>query len=183
MKKFLFFVAFVTISVSCFAKIWRVNNNSGISADFTTLQAAHNGAASGDTIYLESSPTSYGALNSSKKLTIIGTGYMLDQNLNLQAFSLPSVVDAITFNTGSAGSFIEGVWTNGSAISIYVNDVVVRRNYLSSRNGATPDWGVGFVYIYSGASNIIISQNFGLMINNNAASTGILILNNFLTHY
>ena len=52
------------------AKIWRVNNNTGVVADFATVQAAHNAAASGDTIHLEGSATSYGQLSCTKKLVI-----------------------------------------------------------------------------------------------------------------
>src|SRR6187549_1803900 len=103
MKKLSLLIIFaILICGSCFAKIWRVNNNVGINADFTTLQAAHNGAASGDTLYLEGSPNSYGALTCTKKLAIIGTGYFLDQNLNLQANAAVSKVDGLSFNAGSA---------------------------------------------------------------------------------
>ena len=168
------------LNIVAFAKIWRVNNNQNITADFTTLQAAHDGSSSGDTIYLESSPTSYGALNCTKKLTIIGTGYFLDENQGLQAFTLPSIVAGITFTTGSAGSGIEGVSTRGSAINIYVNDVVVRRNNLGSPNGAILDWSTGVIGIYSSVSNILITQNCALQVQNNSSSTGILITNNLL---
>lgn len=167
-------------NVVAYAKIWRVNNNIGITADFTTLQAAHNGALAGDTIYLESSPVSYGALNCTKKLAIIGTGYFLDQNQDLQAFTLPSIVDGITFTTGSAGSSIEGVSTRASAINIYVSDIVVRRNHMGSYNGAIPDWSTGTVGIYAVVNNILITQNCALQISNNYGCTGILITNNLL---
>jgi len=185
MKKFLLFsVAATLISSVSFAKIWRVNNNMGVTANFTTLQAAHNGAATGDTLYLESSPTSYGALTCTKKLAIIGTGYFLDVNPGLQAFALPSKVDGLTLNTGSDGTSIEGLSLNGSAVSINgVNNIVIRRNHFSGFNGAIADWSIGIVYINSGASNIFIAQNYALIIQNNAASTGILISNNFLAHY
>ena len=79
-KLFLLLATIMLVRNDSFAKIWRVNNNLGINADFTTLQAAHDGAAAGDTLYLESSPTNYGGLSSSKRLVIIGTGYLLEQN-------------------------------------------------------------------------------------------------------
>jgi hypothetical protein len=184
MKQILLLTAAVLIvSTSCFAKIWRVNNNPGVSANFTSLQAAHDGAASGDTLYLESSPYTYGYLTSSKKLAVIGTGYFLDQNLNLQASALQARVDGMSLNAGSAGSSVEGLSFNGNALYIYSNDVVVRRNHFSSFNGAIPDWGVGIIYIYNGASNIFITQNFAVIISNNAASSGILISNNYISSY
>ena len=170
-------------NVVAFAKIWRVNNNIGITANFTNLQEAHNGAASGDTIYLESSPTSYGGLTSTKKLTVIGTGYFLDVNPDLQAFTLPSKVDAITLNAGSSGSTYEGLSFNSSALNIYVSDVVVRRNNFGSFNGNDPIYSNGTVGLYAAISNVIITQNFGVIINNNNPCTGILITNNFLSFH
>ena len=181
MKKLLLLSVAATLTCSLsFAKIWRVNNNIGITANFTTLQAAHDGAAAGDTVYLESSPTSYGGLNCTKKLAIIGTGYFLDVNAGLQAFALSSKVDGITFNTGSGGSIIEGVSTGSNAISIYANDIVIRRNYIGAFSSTDPIYYTGPVNIYSGASNIFITQNYGLSITNNSASTGILIANNLI---
>jgi hypothetical protein len=175
------------LCANCFAKIWRVNNNIGIAADFTTLQDAHNGAASGDTIYVESSPTNYGSLTSSKKLTIVGTGYFLAQNQGLQAFTLPAMVGSVTFNAGSAGSIIEGLHLNASVnyaadIIIYVSDVIVRRNYFGNLNGNDTEYNtVGTVYIYASVSNILITQNYSLKVKNNSPSTGILISNNYFT--
>ena len=181
MKKLLLLSVAATLTCSLsFAKIWRVNNNIGITANFTTLQAAHDGAAAGDTVYLESSPTSYGGLNCTKKLAIIGTGYFLDVNAGLQAFVLSSKVDGITFNTGSGGSTLEGVSTGSNVISIYANDIVIRRNYIGAFNSTDPIYYTGSVNIYSGASNIFITQNYGLSITNNSASTGILISNNLI---
>lgn len=179
-KQFTLTLIISLISSIGFAKIWRVNNNAGITADFTTLQAAHDGASAGDTVYLESSPTSYGGLNCTKKLAIIGTGFFLDQNPDLQAFSLPSQAGAITLNTGSAGSSVEGLSLNGSALNIYSNDVVVRRNNLGGTGNGIPDYYVGAVNIYNGASNVLITQNFFIQVGNNSTSTGILISNNLL---
>ena len=182
MKKLSILIAVLTIvSNAAFAKIWRVNNNPGVNANFTTLQAAHDGAASGDSIYVESSATSYGSLNSSKKLVIIGTGYFLGSNQGLQAFTLPSIVGSISLNNGAEGSIIDGLALNGSSISLNgVNNVIIRRNWISSEYGGNVDGFTGIVYINSGASNIFITQNFALQVNSNAASTGILISNNYI---
>ena len=181
MKRSLLLSVAVTLTCSMsFAKIWRVNNNSGVTADFTTLQAAHDGASAGDTIYLESSPNSYGGLTCSKKLAIIGTGYFLDQNADLQAFALPSTVGQINFNGGAEGSSVEGLNFNGSWIYMYVNDIVVRRNRFSSANGADLNYYAGRIQILNGASNILITQNFGVWIYSNNSSTGILISNNYI---
>lgn len=182
MKRSLLLSVAVTLTCSMsFAKIWRVNNNSGVTADFTTLNAAYEGASGGDTIYLESSPTSYGGLNCYKKLAIIGTGYFLDQNTDLQAFALSAKVGQINFYAGAEGSSVEGLDFQASSVAINVNDIVVRRNNFGSINGSTPDYYVGGVAIYNGASNILITQNYAVQINSNSSSTGVLISNNVIS--
>ena len=70
-----------TLCISCaYAKIWRVNNNTGVVADFTTFAAAVSSASvlSGDTIHIEPSATSYGGATMSKRLVVIGIGYLLN---------------------------------------------------------------------------------------------------------
>jgi hypothetical protein len=182
MKQIIVLFAALVFHFTASAKIWRVNNNVGVNADFTTLQAAHNGASAGDTLYLESSPTSYGGLNATKKLIIIGTGYFLDQNLNLQATAMPSRADAITLNVGAAGSVIAGLTFNGSAINIYADNVIVQRNYFGTFSGSNFDWTTGTINIYSSASNIYITQNFAVIIYNNSVSTGLLITGNYISY-
>ncbi|WP_221391439.1 hypothetical protein [Dyadobacter sp. NIV53] len=179
---------FLLSSLCCNAKIWRVNNNNGILADFTTVQAAHDGAKSGDTLHLEGSPNDYGSLSSTKKLVIIGPGYFLDQNTGFQAITLSAKIQGISYQEGSAGSEVMGIDFWGGTISVSSNDIVIKRNKFSSPNGAEPDWGIGSVYISYvqnngaiGAKNIIISQNYGLTVNVAYPSTGILITNNYIT--
>ncbi len=171
------------------AKIWRVNNNSSVSADFTSLQAAHNSSSvvSGDTLHLEASPDSYGALTCSKRLVILGTGYFLGENPNTQAVTVTSKVAAITFNVGSAGSVVMGLDFQASGISIFSHDIVVRRCRFSTTNGTNSDYSVGTINVYYlstnsniAANNIIISENYAVIIAINYPSTGILITNNFI---
>ncbi len=108
------------------AKIWRVNNNTGVQADFTTLTAAVSGAAAGDTIYLEGSAATYGGATISKKLIIIGTGYYLTDTANheTQWNTYPSTVDHLSLNAGSAHSVLAGLnmdsyeYLNDSALTI-----------------------------------------------------------------
>jgi hypothetical protein len=57
-----------------FAKIWRVNNNVGVNADFTTGQAAVNAASNGDSIYFEPSRHLYAGITISNKTLNVFTG-------------------------------------------------------------------------------------------------------------
>lgn len=180
-------ICFFAFSAS--AKIWRVNNNSGVNADFTTLAAAHDGASAGDTLHLEASPTSYGGATFTKKLVVIGPGYYLDQNPNTQATKQTALVSSIALYAGASGSVITGVdFTNGN-ISVHASDIVIRRNKFSQANGANVDYYTGSINTYTNhqgdnapVSNIIISQNFGVSISVNYASSGILISNNYLSY-
>ncbi len=96
---------------------------------------------------------------------------------------MPSVVGAITLSAGSSGSTYEGLYFNGTALNIYVSDVVVRRNYFGSFNGNDPIYSNGTVGLYAAISNVIITQNFAVIISNNSPCTGILITNNFLSFH
>lgn len=170
------------------AKIWRVNNIPGVNADFTTLQAAHDGASAGDTLHLEGSPTSYGSLTCSKKLAIIGPGYFLGENPNTQAVALTAYVGNIYFYVGSEGSIIMGCDFNASTCQVFCDNIVIRRNKFSQRSGNNIDYYCGVVYLQYQSNNsnlpvnnVIISQNFGVVVDGNSrAHTGVLISNNYL---
>ena len=62
------------------AAIITVDKNAGNNADFTSLQTAHNAAASGDTLYVAGSSQGYSRLTLSKKLFVFGPGYFLTEN-------------------------------------------------------------------------------------------------------
>jgi hypothetical protein len=177
-------LSFSTVS---YAKIWRVNNNNGVTADFTSLSDAHTGAAEGDTLHLEGSPFSYGAVTLTKKLVILGAGYFLEEYPNAQALAQTSKVDNISIYWNAAGSVIMGLDFRAHGIAVYANDVVIRRNRFTSPGNGLHDWSTGTVSLHTHQSNgnlpvnnIIISQNYGLKIDVNSSSTGILITNNFL---
>ena len=181
-------VLLILCSHATYAKIWRVNNNNGIQADFTSLQAAHDGASSGDTLHLEGSAASYGSLTCSKKLVIIGTGYFLNENPNTQAIALPALVSTIVLNIGSEGSQVMGLWIQGNnGIYVRCNDIVIKRNSFIDLAGGNREYYIGFVSIeYQSnngsipANNVIVTQNFGVRVLSERASIGILISNNYI---
>ncbi|MCX6250345.1 MAG: hypothetical protein NTX61_06295 [Bacteroidetes bacterium] len=149
--------AFFCLSMSTtYSKIWRVNNRSGIVADFTTAQAAHDGASAGDSIFLEPSPTGYGNITLTKKLIIIGTGYFLDQNPETQwKINWPAKLGTVQFSSTpsstSAYSQLMGVTCNG-ALTVNVPNITIRRIYL---NGSTY-----LSYVTDTISNINFKENY-----------------------
>ena len=122
------------------AKIWRLNNNGNtpnpaIVADFTgTLQATHDNAAvaSGDTIHVEQSPTTYGNCIFTKRLVVIGAGYFLNKNPFTQVnIDYGSTVGDLTFyNNNAAGSHVYGLITG--AVYMGVNNLLIARCNLTS---------------------------------------------------
>lgn len=110
------------------AKVWRVNNISGVDADFSDLQAAINAAAAGDTIMVEASPTVYGStLTVSKRLVLIGAGYYFG-NPKTQANPNNSHITTIVFNPGSEGSVLDG-FSVQTYIVLNASSITVQHNY------------------------------------------------------
>jgi hypothetical protein len=62
------------------AKIITVDNNAGSVAMHTSLQAAINSAATGDTILIAGSPNGYGNVDVGRRLNFVGPGYFLGEN-------------------------------------------------------------------------------------------------------
>jgi hypothetical protein len=126
MKKiFLLFVMMTGILSATQAKIWRINNNAGITADFSSFHAAANSSAvlGGDTLYMEPSNTQY-ATNSmtlTKRLVVVGPGFFLDPansttpgNPGLQVSTTDSEIAFLRLGTGSDGSRFLGVTMSGA---------------------------------------------------------------------
>ncbi|MBA2251053.1 MAG: hypothetical protein H0W12_12775 [Chitinophagaceae bacterium] len=165
------------------AKIWRVNNVPGVAADFTTAQAAHNGAAANDTIYLESSPTSYGDLTTSKKLTWIGLGYFLPQNPGLQFHSNTGFTGTIQVNPGSDGSVFEIAHLGSYFTITSCANITLQRCYIESGlivTGTTNHLTINQCYLNVGNGVMNIqptSQQFGFTITNNIIRVNQIIIN------
>ncbi len=164
MKKLSLLLCFCCFISIIHAKIWRVNNNAGVTADFTSAQQANDAASvvNDDTVHFESSINSYGFLTLNKRLVLIGLGHFLTINLNLQATSINSFLDNINIVSGGGGSTIM-VSFNDITLST-VNDVVIQRcNITNSIN-------------INASSNVIVKNCFiGNSINiNSGVNTQVL---------
>lgn len=130
MKKTFLLIALISGGIShSYAKIWRVNNNAGITADFTTFNGAATSASvlAGDTLYIEPSNTVYntGSFTLTKRLVVIGPGFFLDPantttpgNPGLQVTTEDSEISFMRLGAGSDGTRFLGVTIAGA---IYFN--------------------------------------------------------------
>lgn len=144
--RLLLFVAFFCLYManSHAQTIRRVNNTPGVTGPniYATVQAAHDAAAVGDIIYLEpssaNSPNNLGPLVSTKRLTIIGTGYFLTENAGepgMPADKREAWINTTQFNNGSAGSVIMGVlFSNNESVSVRDANIKFERCYMYQIN-------------------------------------------------
>jgi len=151
--------AILMIAQMASATVWRVNNRVNADPDFTTLQDAHDGASAGDTLYIEGSPNSYGALICTKQLIIIGAGDFLNENDSTQAYKEVSKVGQITLNAGSENTIVEGLRVVNSRIQIQTSDITIRRNRLQTHlnHNYTTYYGIT---IAANCENILIENNW-----------------------
>jgi hypothetical protein len=120
-KAFAAFAVIMLCTLTSQASIWRVNNNpnytQGCNHCFSSLQAANDTSIvmAGDTIHLEASANVYlgsATVNETtlnKRLVILGPGYFLNQNLNLQKNAIAATVRKLNFSTNSDYSIVKGV--------------------------------------------------------------------------
>ena len=156
----------VAMTTQTNAKVWRVNNQTGVSADFSSVSTAISSASvlAGDTLYVEGSPVSYGTVTLSKKLVIIGTGYFLSSNDSTQAYPAASTFDNMTISSAAAGSSIIGIqisYSNSASsitsLTISANNILISHCYIYCYN-------LGSTYssycIQSSSSYVIIEKSF-----------------------
>jgi hypothetical protein len=122
------------------AKVWRVNNQTGISANFTSLGAAFSSSTvlAGDTIYLEGSSSNYSFVTLNKRLVIIGPGYFLSDaggNLGLQ-FNTEAAKVSIAVDSLASGSEFHGLQGNIFLNSNADNIKMIRCNIVFNLNSS-----------------------------------------------
>lgn len=165
MKNFLFTFATLCLCTSLYAQtIRRVNNNAGVTGVnvYTTIQAAHDAASNGDIIYVEPSNAYYGDLIATKKITIIGNGYLLPENQSTtNIFNTQSTkVGNITFKNGSANSKLLSVSIEGGILILAPNITIDR---CTSNGGLQIDFdytNLNTLPISTG-NNTVITRCFG----------------------
>ncbi|MFT3935571.1 MAG: hypothetical protein QM726_18230 [Chitinophagaceae bacterium] len=165
------------VSVCASAKIWRVNNNAGVNADYTTAWEAINAATAGDTIHLESSTTAYAtnSLTLTKKLIFIGPGYFLNPantnepyNPGLQAVTIEGMLPFMRIGAGADGTKFLGVTFVGSVYMNGGDNISFERVYFF--NG---------IYFESAVSDNVSVRKCFFLNSGNINSTSSVVVTNF----
>ena len=117
------FVGAQTVS----AKSWRVNNNSTKKANFVDINAAMASAdvVAGDTLYLDPGSVLASAQTISKAVTVIGTGYFLQNGMVAATINNRVSITA-------EGTKLNGVYVNGE-VYIQANNITLERCKINSR--------------------------------------------------
>ncbi len=156
------------ICTHSFARIWRVNNTAGITADFTTAQAAHDAASAGDTIHFEPSSTSYGNLTISKQLVLVSLGSFLGDNPGLQYNAVSGTLNSVSVSTA-------GVVLMINAFSITINAGNPNTSILRCRIS-------GGITLNNSDNTVIMNCVFNAL-SINSGSTGLIVKNNIIENY
>lgn len=149
--------AFLAFSFQTNAKVWRINNTPGVTADFTTcaLALASASVVNDDTLHIEGSSVSYAGFTLNKRLVIIGTGYFLsgaNSNPGLQANGNSAYFAgaSIYFDSTSSGSTLIGLDNIylgvGPSLGSATDNIIVTRCNLS---------GIGNAYGYTANSKMV----------------------------
>jgi hypothetical protein len=129
--------------------ILRVNNGTDVNAPYPTISAAMTAAGTNDIIMVEGSIVTYENLTINKKVTIVGPGYFLNENLNFQGSLLPASIVTVTLAAGADGTSIYGmniVGSIGMAQGLTINNITIS----NSRVNTIALFGTGNNFFISG---------------------------------
>ena len=144
MKKKIVFLAALCFSMGVYANILRVNNADS-SAPYTSIAAAVDAAADGDTIMVDGTSVDYDDVTINKRLVVIGPGYWLRQNEISTEAAHNATIGAIT--TTQEGTVLMGLQPRN--ITINASKTIVKRCCITEGIGISKD-----------AANCVIHQNF-----------------------
>ena len=182
LSKLVLVFALLLSANQAFSTILTVSNNTAISAQYNSVQAAFTAANSGDTVYIHGSNTAYGDVTLNKRLIVIGPGYGPTNPTGLKAMIGYFYLDTLTGVSGCSGTYIAGMYIsslyqNSNYNGKVLNNITVRRNQITS-------------YLEIGSSNTEVHNwviqenllnNIGYSINT-ATSTNILVDNNIINY-
>lgn len=160
-----------TLPLIAYPQVHIVDNNTnapGGANRYTSLSAAIDSAAAGDTIYIVPSSTSYGDLTLKKQLTIIGGGYFPEGG-NKKTSQVNFVYIDGTIVSGSTISSLyiwDEVYINSADANGNITGLTISNNYIDER-----------IYSYSNSDSIDLSIKGNIIGDNSGTPSPIEILN------
>lgn len=173
------FVSAFLFSMNASAKVWRVNNNAGVSRDFSEVGTAVTNAAvqNGDTLYVEGSTATYNFVTINKRLVIIGPGYFLSENPGLQANVADASFGTVVLDSLASGSTFVGLRINSFAINSNTDNITITRCHAGNLSANVS-------FSNSRLSGWILNKSFVSNFNFNVANfvfENLQVTNNFFT--
>lgn len=169
MKNILFTLVLIVVSSPAFATTFRVNNNPGVNAPYTTFAAAHDAAMSWavvpDTIIVEPSEIGYGSITIFKNVIVIGNGYTFADspvpqvNQNHSIFEHVNVTSSASQNIQLIGLVIV------NSVNLYGSNVTLTRCRIEAELTATGSNNI-IQSNYFEYTNVSISGNNNIFSNN-----------------
>ena len=116
---------------------WTVDNRPGTTAQFTSVQAAHDAAQSGDFIYVHPSPNSYGTLSIKKTIHLRGIGHSPElangDHATMISITLSRNATEGTISSNSTISGLEiGVINDGNEAAF--SNILIQNNRINNLN-------------------------------------------------
>ncbi len=138
-------ILFACVSTFLFSSILTVDNNIPSIGQYSTLQAAHDAASSGDILQVMPSNTPYQGIVVSKTLKIIGVGWQ-PEGYDGITIKNTTINGTMEFTTDAANSKLEG-FGGEFGIDINCSSLVCKKNQL------------GKAIIRDQCTNLLFSQN------------------------
>jgi hypothetical protein len=152
-------ILLVLISYS-YAATLTVDNRTPSAGQYSTIQAAHDAAVSGDDIYVYPSPNTYDGITVTKQVHIYGSGW--GYNYAFDGICITKAGNVI-FGSGSEGASISGMELSQCSIGAYgvnVSHCLVTAGMIIQANSVTiKENRVLWIEVNSG-SLIEISKNY-----------------------
>jgi hypothetical protein len=159
------------------AKVITVDNNAGSVAMYSSLQAAINAAATGDTILIAGSPNDYGSVSVGRRLKFVGPGYFLEEHgtpgINKNAASASFYLYRRDLSNASGCTF-SGLYANIYPSDPGITGIVVDK----CRAGSASDNGyMAVIYSRCWIESSVSLTTLGSTIRNSNLSGGITLRN------
>lgn len=187
--KQLFLVPLILLSLKMQAAIRTVSNNPATLGQFSNIQAAIDASSSGDTVFVQGSPTNYAGFTiSDKQLVLIGPGWGPDKNMPHVATINTAI---ILTGSGATGTEIQGLTTTSTAsvtiATLGINNIRFIRNHIVFHLISITPAGTGAIsgYLFEGNwfSDGKISSNGNITLQNFIFQNNIFFMNDCCSSY